>query len=55
MLRSGALRTILDEFSPPPESISAVYPSARNLSPKVRAFLEVLERGLDAWLDSQRP
>jgi DNA-binding transcriptional LysR family regulator len=55
LLRSGALRTILDEFSPPPESISAVYPSARNLSPKVRAFLEVLERGLDAWLDSQPP
>jgi DNA-binding transcriptional LysR family regulator len=54
-LRSGALRTILDEFSPPPESLSAVYPSARNLSPKVRAFLEVLERGLVAWLDSQRP
>jgi DNA-binding transcriptional LysR family regulator len=38
------LRLVLEEFSPPPMHWHALYPSARNLSPKVRALLELLDR-----------
>jgi DNA-binding transcriptional LysR family regulator len=38
----GALRTVLDAFVEPPYEWHAVYPSARNLTAKVRAFLDVL-------------
>jgi DNA-binding transcriptional LysR family regulator len=38
------LRSILDKFSPPATAWHVVYPSSRNLSPKVRALVEVLER-----------
>ncbi|HWL89284.1 MAG TPA: LysR substrate-binding domain-containing protein, partial [Polyangiaceae bacterium] len=42
-LPKGALRTILDDFVEAPYDWHAVYPSARNMSPKVRALLEVFE------------
>ncbi len=37
----GGLRTVLDAFVEPPYEWHAVYPSARNVSPKLRALLEV--------------
>jgi len=42
-VRSGALRTVLDAAAGPPIPLHVVYPSARHLSAKVRALLEVLE------------
>lgn len=41
-LQSGQLRTVLDEYAPPPLSIRAVYPHSRHLSAKVRAFVDFL-------------
>jgi DNA-binding transcriptional LysR family regulator len=40
---AGKLRRILDHLTPEAIPWHAVYPSARNLSPKVRAFLDLLE------------
>lgn len=40
----GKLTSLLDAFLPEPMAWHVVYPSARNLSPKVRAFVELLER-----------
>ncbi|WP_394831472.1 LysR substrate-binding domain-containing protein [Pendulispora rubella] len=42
-IERGTLRSILDDFALPPSHWYAVYPSARNLSPKIRAFVELLE------------
>lgn len=39
-LRSGALREILRDWRPPRIPISAVYPHNRQLSPKVRVFVD---------------
>jgi DNA-binding transcriptional LysR family regulator len=47
--RGGELRTVLDDYCPAEDATSVVYPSARNLSPKVRAFIEVLEQ---SWEDT---
>jgi DNA-binding transcriptional LysR family regulator len=41
-LPDSMLRTVLDAFVEPPFEWHAVYPSARNLSAKVRSFLDVL-------------
>jgi DNA-binding transcriptional LysR family regulator len=40
-LRAGTLRSVLDEYSTE-ITIYAVYPERRNLSPKVRAFVDFL-------------
>ena len=40
-LRDGRLRIVLREFEPAPLPIQAVYPAARLLSAKVRAFLDI--------------
>jgi DNA-binding transcriptional LysR family regulator len=37
---------LLDAFAPDPMPWHVVYPSSRNLSPKVRAFIELLEAHL---------
>ncbi len=42
-VRSGALRTLLDAAAGPPIPLHVVYPSARHLSAKVRALLQLLE------------
>ena len=43
-LKSGALKPVLQAFLPKASGgLHAVYPSARHLSPKVRALLELLE------------
>jgi DNA-binding transcriptional LysR family regulator len=41
-LKSGKLRTVLDDFRAPPLSLYAVYPSTRHLSVKVRLFIDFL-------------
>jgi len=41
-LQAGTLVTLLDEYVPQPLSLNAVYPHARHLSPKVRAFVDFL-------------
>ncbi len=41
-LRSGRLRQVLPDWAPPPADIHAVYPMKRNLSAKVRAFVDHL-------------
>ncbi len=41
-LKSGALVTALDAFVPQGVAMNAVYPHARHLSPKVRAFVDFL-------------
>ena len=42
-LKDGRLQEILRDFAPPPGEINAVYPSARHVSAKVRAFTEFLK------------
>ena len=39
-LEQGRLVSILEDFAPAPSEINAVYPSARHVSAKVRAFTE---------------
>ncbi|QRO02490.1 LysR family transcriptional regulator [Archangium violaceum] len=41
-VRAGVLIPVLEEVSPPGLPIFAVFPSSRQLPPKVRAFLEML-------------
>jgi DNA-binding transcriptional LysR family regulator len=38
----GSMKSFLGDFAPPPAEINAVYPSARHVSAKVRAFTEFL-------------
>jgi len=44
--RNGALVRVLEDFSTPERSIHLLYPAARALSPKVRAFVEYLTNEL---------
>lgn len=41
-VRAGRLRTVLEDFQPPPLPISVVYPSARRVTPRLRALLDSL-------------
>ena len=41
-LRSGELKAVLTDFKAPELGIYAVYPERRNLTPKVRAFVDFL-------------
>jgi DNA-binding transcriptional LysR family regulator len=41
-LRAGRLVSVLDRFLPQDLALNAVYPHARHLSPKVRAFVDFL-------------
>jgi DNA-binding transcriptional LysR family regulator len=43
LAEAHGVRSILDGFAPPPLPWHVVYPSSRNLSPKVRALVELLE------------
>jgi len=42
-IQAGRLRTVLDRFQPPPLPISVVYPSARRVTPRLRAMLDALD------------
>ena len=46
-LASGQLISVLDEYREPEESIWAVYPYNRHLSPKIRLLVEYLAEHLD--------
>jgi DNA-binding transcriptional LysR family regulator len=41
-IEDGRMKAFLGDFAPPPAEINAVYPSARHVSAKVRAFTEFL-------------
>jgi DNA-binding transcriptional LysR family regulator len=41
-IEEGRMKTFLGDFAPAPAEINAVYPSARHVSTKVRAFTEFL-------------
>lgn len=41
-VEDGRVNAFLGDFAPPPAEINAVYPSARHISAKVRAFTEFL-------------
>jgi DNA-binding transcriptional LysR family regulator len=41
-LSDGKLVEVLSEYAPPPVACYAVFPSARNLSPSVRAMIDTL-------------
>ncbi|AKF04814.1 LysR family transcriptional regulator [Sandaracinus amylolyticus] len=45
---SGELVEVLAGYAAPPVQVFAVYPSARGISPALRAMLDVLEAGYDA-------
>jgi DNA-binding transcriptional LysR family regulator len=42
LLQSGALQEVLQAFTPPPMTVSVLYPHQRQLSPRVRAFVDWL-------------
>ena len=42
-LKSGALRAALPNYSLPPMELNAVYPSARQVPLKVRAFIDLVQ------------
>jgi DNA-binding transcriptional LysR family regulator len=42
-LRSGRVVAVLQRFEPPPFDISAVYPTNRMLTAKVRALIDFLQ------------
>lgn len=50
-IREGRLVTILDDFSLPPEPVHLVYPQARLIAPKVRAFIDFSAPRLAKMLD----
>lgn len=50
-IRDGRLAPVLDEFTPPPQPVHLVYPQARLIAPKVRAFVDFAAPRLRAALD----
>lgn len=41
-LADGSMRAVLDQWRPPPMAVSALYPQQRQLSPRVRVFVDWL-------------
>ncbi|WP_455864859.1 LysR family transcriptional regulator [Pantoea agglomerans] len=41
-VRSGKLVPVLEEYPFPPEPVRIIYPSKRHLSPRIRAFIDLL-------------
>jgi LysR family transcriptional regulator AphB len=55
-VQEGRLRRLLPEWEPDPFDLYAVYPSRLNSSPKVRAFVQFLQKRLatDSFPESKR-
>lgn len=51
-LASGALIEVLAEFTPPPVPVSILYPSNRQLSPRIRVFIDWLASTLGPKLSA---
>jgi DNA-binding transcriptional LysR family regulator len=47
-LESGTLVTVLPDYPPSPTPVSLLYPRNRQLSPRVRVFIDWLVRAFDA-------
>ncbi len=47
-LKQKTLRRVLEDFEPPPQPISIVYPHARLLPARARVFVECMKRELGA-------
>ena len=52
-IEKGKLQTVLDDFTPPPLDIHAMYPHRKYLSAKVRLFLEYLGECLQQKLRAE--
>lgn len=50
-IREGKLTTILDDYAPPPRPVHLVYPQARLVAPKIRAFVDYAAPRLKLALD----
>lgn len=50
-LRAGTLVPVLDAFTPPPQPVHLVYPHARLVAPKARAFIDFAAPRLQQALD----
>ena len=51
LVGAGKLQVVLAEFEPPPLPVSLVYPGARLLATRTRAFIDWMAPGLRAALD----
>ncbi|MBX6745340.1 MAG: LysR family transcriptional regulator [Acetobacteraceae bacterium] len=51
-LARGAVVEVLPAFPPPPTPLSVVYPSNRQLAPRVRAFIDWLVETVGPWLNT---
>ncbi|MDP2149561.1 MAG: LysR family transcriptional regulator [Afipia sp.] len=50
-IRDGKLTTVLDTFTLPPQPVHLVYPHARLVAPKIRAFIDFAAPRLKTTLD----
>lgn len=48
LVERGALVRVLTEFEPPPSPLHAVFPPGPHLAPRVRSFVDLLSKKLDA-------
>jgi DNA-binding transcriptional LysR family regulator len=53
LVAAGELVTVLDAFPPPPSPVSLLYPRSRQLSPRVRVFVDWLTREFRARADAK--
>ncbi|MFS2318215.1 LysR substrate-binding domain-containing protein [Maricaulis sp. D1M11] len=53
-MASGALVEVLQDYALPPQSVYALYPSRRNLPPRIRVFLDYLAEHLPVPEDGRR-
>jgi DNA-binding transcriptional LysR family regulator len=47
-VRTGELRTVLDDYKAPPLTLYAIYPPTRHLAVKVRLFIDFLVKRFSA-------
>lgn len=50
-IRAGSLVPVLESFTPPPRPVHLVYPHARRIAPKLRAFIDFAAPRLQSALD----